>query len=81
MQLPQQQNEIEKYRRTMLDDNEIISLRTQIKNAAEAKVENGTMTVSDLLQEINALEIARQARSLHEIQYLMSIYTLKNITN
>ena len=81
MQLPQQQNEIEKYRRTMLDDNEIISLRTQIKNAAEAKVENGTMTVSDLLQEINALEIARQAKSLHEIQYLMSIYTLKNITN
>ena len=81
MQLPQQQNEIEKYRRTMLDDNEIISLRTQIKNAAEAKVENGTMTVSDLLQEINALEIARQAKSLHEIQYLMSIYNLKFTTN
>ena len=81
MQLPQQQNEIEKYRRTMLDDNEIISLRTQIKNAAEAKVENGTMTVSDLLQEINALEIARQAKSLHEIQYLMSVYNLKFTTN
>ncbi len=81
MQLPQQKNEIKKYRQTMQDDNEIIRLRTQIKEAAEAKVDNGTMTVSDLLQEINALEIAKQAKSLHEIQYLMSIYNLKYTTN
>jgi len=44
-------------------------------------VENGTLTVSDLLQEINALEAARQAKSLHEIQYLMSVYKLKFTTN
>lgn len=81
LQLPQQRNEIEKYRKTMQDDNEIIRLRNQIKNAAEAKVENGTMTVSDLLQEINALEIAKQEKSLHEMQYLISIYNLKFTTN
>jgi len=81
VQLPQQQNEIKKYRQTMQDDDEIIRLRKQIKDAAEAKVENGTLTVSDLLREINALEAARQAKSLHEIQYLMSVYKLKFTTN
>ena len=81
VQLPQQQNEIKKYCQTMQDDDEIIRLRKQIKDAAEAKVENGTLTVSDLLQEINALEAARQAKSLHEIQYLMSVYKLKFTTN
>jgi len=81
VQLPQQQNEIKKYRQTLQDDNEIIRLRKQIKEAAEAKVKNGTLTVSDLLREINALEAVRQAKSLHEIQYLMSVYKLKFTTN
>ena len=81
VQLPQQQNEIKKYRPTLQDDNEIIRLRKQIKEAAEAKVKNGTLTVSDLLREINALEAVRQAKSLHEIQYLMSVYKLKFTTN
>jgi len=44
-------------------------------------VENGTMTVSDLMKEINAEEAAKQAKTLHEIQYLMSIYALKHTTN
>lgn len=65
----------------MQDDDEIIRLRRQIKDAAEVKVENGTLTVSDLLQEINALEIVKQAKSLHEIQYLISIYNLKFTLN
>lgn len=81
LQIPQQQGEVEKYRKTMMDDNEIIRLRQVIKDAAEAKVENGTMTVSDMLQEINELELAKQAKAFHEIQYLMAIYNLKNTTN
>lgn len=81
LQLPQQQNEIKKYYQTMQDDDEIIRLRRQIKDAAEVKVENGTLTVSDLLQEINALEIVKQAKSLHEIQYLISIYNLRFTLN
>lgn len=79
--IPQQQIEIEKYREQMKDDNEIISLRTLIRQAAEAKVENGTMSVSDMLKEVTAEEAAKQAKVLHEIQYLMSIYKLKYTTN
>ena len=79
--IPQQQIEIEKYREQMKDDNAIISLRKLIREAAEAKVENGTMTVSDMLKEMTAEEAAKQAKVLHEIQYLMSIYKLKYTTN
>ncbi len=79
--IPQQQKEIEKFRQTMRDDDEIIRLQTQICEAVEVKVENGTMTVSDLMKEINAVEAAKQAKTLHEIQYLMSIYTLKYTIN
>ena len=79
--IPQQQIEIEKFRNTMKDDDEIIRLQTQIREAAEVKVENGTMTVSDLMKEINAEESAKQAKTLHEIQYLMSVYALKYTTN
>jgi len=81
VQIPQQQSEIEQYKKTMQDDDEIIHHQTLIRKAAEVKVENGTMTVSDLMKEINAEEAAKQAKTLHEIQYLLSVYSLKHTTN
>ncbi len=81
MQVPGQQVEIEKYRKTMRDDDEIIRHQTRIREAAEVKVENGTLTVSELMKEINAEEAAKQAKTLHEIQYLMALYALKHTTN
>ncbi|HBG58493.1 MULTISPECIES: TolC family protein [unclassified Proteiniphilum] len=81
IQIPQQLTEIEKYKKTMQDDDEIIRHHTLIREAAEVRVENGTMTVSDLMKEINSEEAAKQAKTLHEIQYLMSIYSLKHTTN
>lgn len=81
IQIPQQQIEIEKFRKTMTDDDEIIRLRQTIKNAAEVKTENGTMTVSDLLKEMNELEAAKQTKTLHEIQYLMAVHNLKYTIN
>ncbi len=65
----------------MQDDDEIIRHQTLIREAAEVKVENGTLTVSDLMKEINAEEAAKQAKTLHEIQYLMAVYALKHTTN
>lgn len=79
--IAQQQIEIEKFKKTMQDDDEIIHLQTQIRKAAEVKVENGTLSVSDLMKEINSEEAAEQAKTLHEIQYLMSVYALKYTIN
>ena len=68
--------------RALLDkDDEIIALRTNIRKAAEAKVSNGTLAVTDLLREINSENKARQVKALHEVQLLMNIYQLKYTTN
>jgi len=77
----QQQNEIIKLQSTISNDDEIIRLRENIKKAATAKMENGTASVSDLIREINAENQARQLKSLHEIQLLMTVYQLKNNSN
>ena len=75
------QNEIAKIKEQIKSDDEIIALRKNIKKAAEVKVENGTLTVTDLIREINAESTAIQDKALRQIQLSMAIYNLKNITN
>jgi len=77
----QQKTEIEKLQSTLSNDDEIIRLRTNIKKSASARVDNGTLTITDLIREINAENQARQLKSLHEIQLIMSVYELKNNIN
>ena len=81
LKVTQQNHEMNKILEQLKSDDEIISLRNRIKKSAEAKVENGTLSVSDLIREIHAEDLARQDKALHEIQLLLSIYNLKNITN
>jgi outer membrane protein TolC len=73
--------DIQRIRDLIKDDDEIIALRENIRKAAEAKVANGTMTVTDLLQEISREDIARQTKAEHEIDLLIAIYKLKNLKN
>lgn len=68
-------------RRQMADDDEIIRLRENIRRAAEAKVENGTLTVTDMLREITNESLARQTKALHEVQLLMNIWELRYTLN
>lgn len=77
----QQKCEIAKLRELIRTDEKIIALHTNIRKSAEIKVENGTMTVSDLIREINAENLAMQTKSLHEMQLLFSAYTLKYTLN
>lgn len=81
LKMTQQSNEIDKMKQLMRDDDEIIRLRTNIKKASEVKVEHGTMSVTDLLRDINSEDQAKQSKVLHEIQLLISIYNYKNSTN
>lgn len=77
----QQQQAIDALRKQMQDDEEIVQLRTNIRQAAEAKVANGTLTVTELLRELTAEQLARQTQALHEIQLLMQIRKLNYLTN
>jgi outer membrane protein TolC len=81
LKLAQQNNEIEKFLELIKTDDEIISLRKSIKQSAEVKVENGTLSVTELIREVNAENMAVQEKALHEMQLLISIYNIKNTTN
>ena len=73
--------DIQRIRELMKDDEEIISLRSSIRKAAETKVANGMLTVTDLLQEVSREDLARQTKAAHEIDLLIAIYSLKNTLN
>jgi outer membrane protein TolC len=80
LQLTQAYNEIQKVKALMEKDDEIIMLRQRVKTASESKYENGVYTINDLIKDINSENQSRQARILHNIQYLLSIYNYKNIS-
>lgn len=77
----QQEVAIKKIRSLIERDDELISLRESIKRAAEVKLENGTISVSELLREINLLDIARNNKAKHEVELMMAVYDLKNTSN
>lgn len=81
LQSTQQNAAILSMRHQMADDDEIIRLRINIRKAAEAKVANGTLTVTDMLREITAENLARQTKALHEVQLLMNLWNLKYTLN
>ena len=77
-----QQNEaIAKYRKLMADDEEIISLRTSVRKAAESKLAHGIIDVNDMVKAINSENSALVQRSMHEIELLREIYNLRYTTN
>ena len=52
-----------------------------LKQAAEVKLENGVISVTDLIREINAEDMARQTAAAHRVQRLMTIYNYMYTTN
>ncbi|MCI6473558.1 MAG: TolC family protein [Bacteroidales bacterium] len=71
---------ISRYRQLMIDDEEIISLRSSIRKAAESKLTHGIIDVNDLVREINSENKARVEQCIHEIEMLKEIYNLKITT-
>jgi len=53
-------------------DNEIISLEKSIKKAAEVKVANGVLSVSDLIRVLYELNLAEITKAQHEVQLLLA---------
>ena len=76
----QMQSAIDKARRQLDRDKEIISLYESIRETGEEQYRNGTISMSDLMDRISDEYNARAAQSVHEIQLLMAVYDLKNCT-
>ena len=78
--LRQQSQEVVKLQALLAVDNEIIALRTRIKKTAESQHENGVISTSDFLREINAEDTAKQNLLLHEIQLMLAQYNFQTTT-
>ncbi|MDR2496009.1 MAG: TolC family protein [Tannerellaceae bacterium] len=74
LQLLQQKTEVMKMEELIRADREILDLRASIKKAAEAKLANGVISVTDLIREINAEDLARQTAATHRIMQLIAVY-------
>ena len=81
LQKEKEQSVVEDLREKLKQDDEIIRLRENIHNVSVTKVQNGIQTINEMLRDVNAVNEARQQKSIHEIQLLEAMYQLKNINN
>lgn len=78
--LRQQNAEVNKYTELLASDDQIVMLRTNVKNTASVQLENGVINTNDYLREVNAEDKARQNKIVHEIQLLMAQYAQQTTT-
>lgn len=81
MDVQQQDENMERYRKLADADGEIVALRQAVRKAAESKLQHGIIDANDLVREINQENAARQQQSIHEILLLKEIYDRKFTTN
>lgn len=73
----QQETEIERFAQLSASDDEIIGLRAKIKETAYVQLENGVIDSREYLREVQAENLARQAKVLHDIRMLAAQYELR----
>jgi outer membrane efflux protein len=81
MEQIQQTENIERFKTMMQGDEEIITLRTNVRKAAESKLVHGIIDVNSLLREINNENAAKTQQAIHEIDMLKEMYALKYTNN
>ncbi|MGY4385950.1 outer membrane protein TolC [Pedobacter sp. UYP24] len=69
-----QSAEIDKLQQYLATDDEIITLRSRVKKAALAQLENGVITPSDYLREVNEEHEAVQSKTVHQTELLLAQY-------
>ncbi|HQW56004.1 MAG TPA: TolC family protein [Saprospiraceae bacterium] len=82
LQLSQKQlfTDIDKYKQLIEKDIEIVALRQNTLTAAQSQLDHGVITIGEFLQEMDKIELARQQKTLHEIQLIQTIYNQKYLT-
>lgn len=78
MEAIQKRGEMEKAADVMSRDEEIIRLRSSIRESAELQYKEGVMKMNDYLGMLDEEFKARVNSSVHYIQYLMAVYDLQN---
>jgi outer membrane protein TolC len=79
-QLKQQQAEVDKLSQLIQSDQQIIEIRAQVKEAANAQLANGVITANDFLKEVNAEYQAKQSLITHQLQLVMAQINARTIS-
>jgi outer membrane protein TolC len=79
-QLKQQEAEVNKLSQLIQSDQQIIGIRAQVKEAANAQLSNGVITANDFLKEVNAEDEAKQSLITHQVQLLMAQINARTIS-
>lgn len=78
--MDKEQSEINKYQMLIRQDNEVIALRESVMESAKAQLENGVITTTDYITKLNAENLARQTKQVHELQLLKAKYNYLTIS-
>ena len=76
LKLASQKEEIAKFQDQIMEDNKLIEIRAYMKKTAEKRLENGVISVSDFITEVENESISKQNLSLHQIQLLQGYNNL-----
>jgi len=72
MQQKEAENDIDKYAAMLLKDSEIIGLREKVLEATTSQLQNGAITSSEYITELNNLYEAKIDQQLHEVQLALA---------
>lgn len=81
LQAEQESAEVRRIREAIADDDRIVTLRSRVREAAEARLQEGMIDTHDLLGTISDETSAKIARSTHQIELVKAIYDLKHTLN
>lgn len=81
LQSEQESAEIQRIREVLEYDDEIVSLHSRVRMAAESRLQEGVIDTFSLLNKISEETSAKIARSTHEIELIKAIYDLKHTLN
>lgn len=80
LKLASQREDLAKLQDQILEDKRLIEIRDYMKRTAENRLENGIITVSDYISEVDNETMAKQNLSLHQVQLLQVIQNIKIIS-
>ena len=71
-ELKTQQQEVKKMQDLLANDDQMITLRTEITKIKAAELDNGTITSTDYITELNQEEEAKLNQKLHELKLILA---------
>jgi len=75
----QEEAKIEQYMKSLKLEEEVLQLQKEISEQAALRLENGTITATDYITELNKESIARINLVMHEVNLMKSIANYLNI--